>query len=638
MSKVLLLYFGILLLTVNTSGGQIDSLKVKELLDEAYQLEQINKKQALETYRQAANLGIKIKYWIGAARAINYSGIVHSDYGNNDSAIYYYKKSIPYYQKANFSSGIGSAYINIGNAYQFTGDYQPAIDNYLKGIEIYEQIRDTANLIMSYQNLAALFTDFRIYDKSLKYQNKALEFSKAINDSLSIAYLYNDIGLNLMLADSLSAAYDKFLRAQQLGKLIPSPDLHYYINENLYGYFREQKNIDSALYYLKLAEINSNQTKKPYQQTYIKDGFAKIYLEKQFIDSSRYYVKSAIAMGRRIGAKELLMNSYKTLSELEAVEGNFMDAHKALTNYIKYEDSVTGQKQQEYINRLENLYQVNLKDNEILRQQLEIENAQTELEKSRAQNLLYTIIAILIAAIAFMFWYRARQRKKLSEQTIQTLKHEQELKTIASLIKGEDQERARIARDLHDSVNGSLAALKLQLASVSDKNLNKFESQKLNTSMDLIDTTVDRIRNISHNLAPPALISSGLVEALESYCHKINGSKNLEVIFQNHGEEVVLDKKSEVTLYHIAQELIQNSLKHSGGDEILVQLYCEGSECHLTIEDNGKGYDIGDVRKGMGLNNIMSRVEFLHADINVRSDIGGTTTTVVVNSEKVPQL
>jgi len=136
----------IFILFFSIGYSQEDSTRVKELLDIAYSYEKISMDSAIYTYKKAAKLALDIKYWIGAGRAISYSGIVFSDYGINDSAIVYHKRSIPLYEKANYLKGKASSLINVGNAYQFQGNYENAVEYYMLGIEDCEKLQDTTIL------------------------------------------------------------------------------------------------------------------------------------------------------------------------------------------------------------------------------------------------------------------------------------------------------------------------------------------------------------------------------------------------------------------------------------------------------------------------------------------------------------
>jgi signal transduction histidine kinase len=136
-------------------------------------------------------------------------------------------------------------------------------------------------------------------------------------------------------------------------------------------------------------------------------------------------------------------------------------------------------------------------------------------------------------------------------------------------------------------------------------------------------------------LVPPSLLNYGLIEAIEQYCNRINSSTNIEVTFQYFGKLVPLPKKIETTIYHIIQELLTNVVKHSKAKKAIVQINAKKNNLHITVEDDGKGYNTDEITHGLGLNNIKSRVQFLNAEMDVKSDAKGTSIVIDINLKKV---
>ena len=625
----------ILLFTFSIGYSQSDSTRVKELLDIAYSFEKTSMDSAIYTYKQAAKLAEEIEYWIGAGRGISYAGIIYSDYGMNDSAIVYQEKSIPLYKKANYAGGVASSLINIANAYQFQGDYERSTDYYFKGIEEYEIIKDTAHLIYAYGNFASLFTDFKLYDKSKLYHSKALEFSYKIKDTISIGYLLNDLGLTYLNLHKKDSALINFNKAINIAEKLDDNELEYFVNKNLNNYYFDLNNFQMALNYASKSHKNALETKKPYYECYTLNTLGSAYLKLNKIDSAYYYIKNSIAIASKIQAKEHLMDGYYALNLVYSKQQKYKEAYDALQLYNIYHDSVIGQKQQEYTSKLEQQYQVKNKDNEILQQQLKIEKNEAFIQRKINQNGLYLVGLLIFAFIAFILWYRHRQKQKLHAQSIQTLNKQNELATLEALIEGEDIERSRIAKDLHDSVNGNLSAIKHNLSSINPDKFKSHDHTKFNTAIDMLDMACEQIRNISHDLVPPSLLNYGLLEALEQYINRINTVGLIEISFQHFGTLKVLSKKTETTIYHIIQELLTNIVKHANAGKGIVQINANKNLLHITVEDDGKGYDINAISHGLGLNNIKSRVQLLNAEMDVKSDEKGTSVVIDIDFKKV---
>ncbi|WP_282135608.1 tetratricopeptide repeat-containing sensor histidine kinase [Seonamhaeicola maritimus] len=618
--------------------SQNDSVRVKELLDIAYGFEKTNMDSAVFTYKKAAKLGEKIEYWIGVGRATSYTGIVFSDYGLNDSAIVYHKRSIPFYKKANYTKGVASSLINLANAHLFRGDYEASTDYYFQGIEHYEKLKDTANLIYAYGNFASLFSDYKLFNKSKHYQSKALKFSYLINDTISIGYLLNDLGLTYLSLYKKDSAFMNFSKALNIAEKFDDEELKYYSNKNLNNYYFSQNNFNTAIDYAIKSYKNAIATKKPYYECYSLYAIGNAKLKLNQIDSAHYYIKKSIKIASKIQAKEHLMDGYYTLNQILFKQGNYKEAYDSFRLFNQYQDSVVGQKTKEYTTKLEQQYQVKNKDNEILLQQLEIEKNEAQIQKQINRNTLYIIGLLILAFLLFILWYRQRQKQKLHAQSIQTLNKQKELASLEALIEGENLERARIAKDLHDSVNGSLSAIKHNLSSIGQDNLKSADLPTFFNAINMLDMTCEQVRNISHNLVPPSLLNYGLLEALEQYCNRVSGSKIIQATFQHFGKFSTLPKKIEATIYHVIQELLNNSVKHAQASNAIVQINFNDENIHITVEDNGKGFNIKKVTHGLGLNNIKSRIEFLNAHMNLKSDSKGTSVTIDIDLNKIPRI
>ena len=156
----------------------------------------------------------------------------------------------------------------------------------------------------------------------------------------------------------------------------------------------------------------------------------------------------------------------------------------------------------------------------------------------------------------------------------------------------------------------------------------------LQNSLTIIDEAVNEVRNISHNLMPTALMNYGIIEAIAGLLVKINDSKQIEVNFNKQNFNITLNKETEITLFRIIQEVINNMLKHSKAKIIDIVLSDEESILNLIIKDNGVGFNTSEIEnsKGIGWQNIYSRVSMLNGKIFVSSHIGkGTEVFITIN-------
>jgi len=202
---------------------------------------------------------------------------------------------------------------------------------------------------------------------------------------------------------------------------------------------------------------------------------------------------------------------------------------------------------------------------------------------------------------------------------------------LNSLLEGQEIERKRLAREIHDGIGPLLSALKLNLANIEGdiENKNTDLEKKFQKSNKLIDEIADDLRSISHNLLPKVLSDFGLVESLEALSEKINASNSVSMTFMHTGLDQRLEDVFELGIYRIGQELISNTLKHGNARKITMQLIMRKDSLHLIYEDDGRGFDPSMIKNGLGIMNIQNRVKALGGEINFDSHPGkGMTATI----------
>ncbi len=202
--------------------------------------------------------------------------------------------------------------------------------------------------------------------------------------------------------------------------------------------------------------------------------------------------------------------------------------------------------------------------------------------------------------------------------------NEEQKKAFGAIIQGEENERKRLAFELHDGIGQLLSVVKLNLSSLEnwvDKR-NKQTADVVNSIVALVDDSCREIRNISHNLMPNTVIQFGLMAALKDFCRKINNAEKIKVHFQNLDFEPDLQPQVQTTIYRIIQEIIHNAIRHSQATDVYIQLFREDDNLVILIEDNGIGFEISVIQKsanGMGIKNIISRIEYLKGEVHIDS-------------------
>jgi signal transduction histidine kinase len=292
-----------------------------------------------------------------------------------------------------------------------------------------------------------------------------------------------------------------------------------------------------------------------------------------------------------------------------------------------------------YSSLIETKYETNKKENEILRLQ------KVQQQKDFAIKKRNTFLAIAFGLLAAMFVIisllrrNIKNRKKLAEQQaviqnekITSMEKQQQVASLQSMINGQETERIRIAKDLHDGLGGIFSTVKMHYSTLPHELPEVKNNPVYYKTLDLINNAADELRKVAHNMMPEVLMKVGLVEALKDFCNNISASKLLKISLQTFGMEKRLGSSTEIMIFRIIQELINNIIKHAYATEAIIQFNREANRLSITIEDNGRGFDTKEAEEKatMGIATVKNRVDYLNGKLTIdsRRDIG---TTVMID-------
>jgi signal transduction histidine kinase len=237
--------------------------------------------------------------------------------------------------------------------------------------------------------------------------------------------------------------------------------------------------------------------------------------------------------------------------------------------------------------------------------------------------VLGVVLAMSIGIVLFFYFSRKKVIKAQLEKAELEIQHQKDL--LQSTLLTQEEERQRIAQDLHDAISSKLNVVSLQASQLTEPGRDEELQQLGEQLLKMTGLVLENSRRIAHDLLPPTLSKFGLVAALEELCEEIEESGNWEVCHDLEMEEGGLQSDQELQLFRMVQELTNNSLKHSGGNKIELRLGLEQNLLSLVYKDNGKGFDmatIGQKRTGLGLSGLENRAQILKADMHLDSAPG----------------
>ena len=257
-------------------------------------------------------------------------------------------------------------------------------------------------------------------------------------------------------------------------------------------------------------------------------------------------------------------------------------------------------------------------------------------------------LGMLLLAIALVVFIVFHQRKVIKYQMqLQKMEEEQQKILLNASIRWQEEERQRIAADLHDDAGPLLATARLYLNENLLKQDMSTQLQSIYNAKQIIDDTIQLIRNISHSLMPPTLKNFGLESAVNDLFQKISGTGAINASSRFHDYRQRLVPEQELLVFRVVQELINNVLKHSNASFMHITQNIQDGRFYLRLHHDGRGITQDDFQKmnksslGLGLKNIQSRIKVLQGNINFEKDISQTYFKItidipVIETEMVP--
>ncbi len=593
-----------------------DSSKVLLMIQIGQEYENERPDLSKKYYLEANDLSRKINYQRGVLKYIaNYTFLLNME-GKYDSSILLNLQAVDLAKKINDREYLGKSLINTGGAYNGKGDYENAARYYEMSKPYFENSDNPLYQGMIYDHLQMLYFKLNQYDKGIEYGQKAVSLMKQTDDeSLLISSLIN-LGLNYNGKSNISEArkyFDEALKrsVNSQNLMMESISMLNLINLDLSSFQLDEIPPKAD----RILEI-SDQINTGEDRIIAYKALGIYHLNKGNFTESENYFNQSLQMAKELDIPVQIGKIYGDLSNLYFSKNDFKKANRFAAKSDSVQTRITNAELQMNIQELEKKYETEKKEATILTQK-------SKLKNRRVLNYIFGGSILVLAAILWLLYRNHSQKQKLQKQRIGELEAEQKLNAVQSVLKGEQQERARLAKDIHDSLSGMLSGIKYSLQHLKgNSNLEDESRQDLDRSMDMLDSSIHEMRRVAHNIMPEALVRYGLDAALKDYSVEINKTGMVEVIYQSMGmENRKIDQSVSIAIYRIIQELINNVIKHSGASRVLVQLLSENSKLVVNVEDNGKGFNIDQTGSngGMGWKNIRSRIELLNGRADIQS-------------------
>jgi len=561
----------------------------KALAAQAYQ----KAEQLFRPFNHSGALLLRAACWY------NYALMVRAEKGDSFVTDILLNKSIPLADKTDNLEKRAHYYSQLGALLMYSKQFEKSEGYNKKAIELLEKAKpNSPTLFLSYLTATDNYIQLKDFDKARQMLDKAEVLLKIYPESVNASYYYFQRGSYYLYRKDLANAI------RTLDKGIEST-LH-----------NNQFHLQQMMLFRKyevLVELGK-------------------YQEAKKILTALSHPENSILQDLN-SKKEI----YGQMVKIHELTNNIPEAHVWSKKYNALADSLHKSETDVKISDLEAKYNTSEKEKQITKLEAARREADLDTKNTRLTAWSLAIMSILLLAVAIISYLYYRNNKKLLQE--QNQNHIQQLKEIEqtekikyskALMAGEETERKRLAQDLHDGLGGTLVGVKMNLSGKIEEGGEQVLATDLDPIIKQLDQSVSELRRIAHNMMPINLIKFGLETAIRDLCESMI-SEQLQISFQAYDIETDIPEQTQLNIYRIVQELLNNSRKHGKASEILLQCSQEEHTFLITMEDNGLGFDTSTLESGagMGFHNIRNRVGYLNGSVDITSSKGeGTTVNI----------
>lgn len=582
--------------------------------------------KSIESAEEGYDLSILSKDIEGAAINLNNIGFVYRAWGKNDKALQTFKKALGLANEIEHHIMRGVFNQNIGIVHSRSGDFVQALEFYFVALDIFESINEDDRASDMLHNIGLIYKKNGEFAKAITYYQKSLESDLKNADSLGIRDSHHNIGnVYLLLNDLPKARYH----------LIESYEIARNSNDNCFdgeasalgSYYLKINDLDSALYYLEqeLTSIEQCNNMAPAGNTCYNLGM--VYLNLDNKTKAESFFSRSLASAIEAQNLEEIKDAAKELYELYKVAGNSSKALHYHELFQTTSDSLFNQENTRQLAWMDANYQLENVTDSLNRQQAEEASLFNQrIQKGRDQQQLTIIIAISILLCMVLYYLYFRKQRQLKYQEALALEKSNGFNAVMTAT---EEERKRIAKDLHDGVVQQMGAVQLALSRLIPS-LPESQAKELANIKEMTAEAASETRELSHQMMPKVLIEMGLLPAMKEVIERTLVLQKIQVDFEDFGLQERYTNSIEIVIYRIFQELINNIIKHAKATQVNVQLIQNGARLILIVEDDGQGMD-GQASTGIGLQNIQSRLSTIDGKVDYSSGpASGTVATVVI--------
>ncbi|MCC5928010.1 MAG: sensor histidine kinase [Cyclobacteriaceae bacterium] len=565
-----------------------------------------------------------------------YSAMVRSLY---DSAIFGYTRSYILSKAINDTSFMDAALNNTGIGFKNLGLYEDALDYYLASLKIKLARKNPRLIGLTLNNVGNLFIQLKKSDEAIKYLTEGLSYARESEFFHLESTLLNNLANAHVLQESYDSALYFYNQALDINKKI---DYQVELSRNYH-------NIGNLYHRLGRHKEGHDQLKKAleirlalpsvYDQLETKGALGKVLADQGNFQQGLSFLMEKNQFSKDHHIPHLHLESLLELSNVYEAMGDFMKSLEHRKNYDRIKDTLHNEQLNDKIKALEIKFETDQLKDALEQSEYVIRLQKAGLEREHFIATLWMLLSILMAAFIVLLVYAYRKKvqseRLIAEKTRENLEtrlllleQKHKMQDIHSLVNAQEQERVRIARDLHDGLGRLMSSILLSVGHLRQETKENNVTEEIKWVEQNLQQVSHEIRAVSHNLMPPSLLKFGLLQGLEEYLSQIEKKTKISISLDHDFDESSLNDFQKVMIFRMIQEMTGNIVKHSNAKDAYIQILSDTHDLYLTVEDSGVGFDQQNASnaKGIGLSNIRSRAHLLGAKMQLHSEKGKGTT------------
>lgn len=508
-----------------------------------------------------------------------------------------------------------------------SGKYDECLRWYFEAERLYTSVKDTSGLAEVYSDMTIFYLRVKKFKDADEVSKKAVQYAAAVNDKRQLPTAVNNRGLMFLDSEKLDSAIVYFKKSYSLYKNINDKVGMSYALDYQASALSGKNELDAALKALEESKQLRAGVGDKIGEVLAITNMGEIYLKQNRFKEATQNFLQTIAGAKALKYTELELYGYEILGQTSAAQGLFKQAYEYQKQHLELKEKAMDAKHNKDIEELQTKYETVKKEQQ--NKLLTAESKEQRAELTRNQIGIYALIATIVftAIIFYLIYnrYRVKQQARFREAML-----EEEHLRARGIMDAEENERQRLARELHDGIGQLLCSARRQL---EFSQMESSSAEDEGAALQMLDDSIKEVRDLSHSMMPPYILNKNLREAIEEFISRLNNNDLVNIYTEwVNTDEISIDKTTTLMLYRSVQEIISNVFKHAKAKNIHIELVNHDTELTLMIVDDGVGFDkdtLFKTSKGLGLKNIESRIAYIGGSLDIDTMPGKGVTYVI---------